>query len=534
MERLKSYVITFLKGIASPIITMIVFALTIGLFLSLTLLVISIEEGTGNFSDSAMSITCATLMLAQGVGLGFDGFILTIIPLGLTFLLIAFMSWLISRFKGRIPVYIIGLVCWIILNGIISRNTSIELLDSLPILLVKSSVIYIISLLFAVIPNSKIMNFVKDWIKKYIPSIACKAIRLSVIGTLAVVIVYAVVSCVFIVLFSVLGAENVESYFVTLDMQQGSRILTTIACLAWLPNVVLWILSWICGAGFSFGSVASFALNHASYKQIPPVPVFGIFPHAVTGNLQQLLILGAIPASMFICALFILFLKNGCNIRLRCSSNKIDYKQTFIDFSFSAVCLVAIASCTTIVMTIIFNCCNGSLGQYRLKNVGVNIIESVHAVGQSTLLPFISAWLVSLIGIVLLCLIRLLLDFIKNKYFPHKDDNKINSSASDEEKTIISSSSNTSEKSSSGSNSSNSSNSLSSSSNSSSSSSLSNANSSNSSSNTNSSSSSSNTNSSFKSRENNNEDASKESSDNPPLSSKHNVPRTVRSKTVKE
>ena len=185
-------------------------------------------------------------------------------------------------------------------------------------------------------------------------------------------------------------------------------------------------------------------------------------------------------------------------------------------------------------MTIIFNCCNGSLGQYRLKNVGVNIIESVHAVGQSTLLPFISAWLVSLIGIVLLCLIRLLLDFIKNKYFPHKDDNKINSSASDEEKTIISSSSNTSEKSSSGSNSSNSSNSLSTSSNSSSSNSLSNANSSSSSCNTNSLSSFSNTNSSFKSRENNNEDASKESSDNPPLSSKHNVPRTVRSKTVKE
>ena len=77
MKKLKSSLISILKGISIPAIATLIFAIVVGLFMSLTLLVISIEEGTGNLSDSSMSMTWAALLFAQGVGLGFDDFILT-------------------------------------------------------------------------------------------------------------------------------------------------------------------------------------------------------------------------------------------------------------------------------------------------------------------------------------------------------------------------------------------------------------------------------------------------------------------------
>lgn len=422
MKRLKESVITFLKGIASPLIAIFVFALTIGLFLSLTLLVISIEEGTGSFSDSAMSIMCATLMLAQGVGLGLEGLVITVTPLGLTFLLIAFLAYLIRKFKGSIPVYIIGFVCWIIINVIIYQNTSIELLDSLPIVLLKTSLIYVISICFAVIPHSDLINSLYNKFKQYINPVVPRIIKLSVVGALLTVLVYTIVSCIAVIVWSFVGYENVESFFTVLGMQQGSRILTTIACLAWLPNIALWALSWICGAGFSVGSVAHFAIGVAKYKQMPPVPVFGIFPHAISNHSQQMLVLSAVPAALFVLSLVILFLKKGCNIRVHISDKQIDYKKSLIDFGVSAVVLVCVASLSTIVMNILFNCCNGSLGQYRLKNIGVKAVESVQAVGHYTLLPFIAAWLVSLVGICLAYLILWLFNVIKDKYFSHNKD----------------------------------------------------------------------------------------------------------------
>ena len=138
MKKLKSSLISVLKGLAIPAITIFVFALVVGLFMSLTLLVISIEEGTGNLSDSSMSLTWALLLFSQGVGLGFNDFILTIIPLGLTILLVSTLAIAMKKLKSGQVENLIGLFVWVFINAVISQNTNIELLDSLPIILLKS------------------------------------------------------------------------------------------------------------------------------------------------------------------------------------------------------------------------------------------------------------------------------------------------------------------------------------------------------------------------------------------------------------
>ena len=124
MKKLKSSLISVLKGLAIPAIAIFVFALIVGLFMSLTLLVISIEEGTGNLSDSSMSLTWAVLLFAQGVGLGFDDFVLTIIPLGLTILLVSSLAIAMRKLKGGQLANSIGLFVWVFANYVCLLYTS--------------------------------------------------------------------------------------------------------------------------------------------------------------------------------------------------------------------------------------------------------------------------------------------------------------------------------------------------------------------------------------------------------------------------
>ena len=127
MKKLKSSLISILKGISIPAIATLIFAIVVGLFMSLTLLVISIEEGTGNLSDSSMSMTWAALLFAHGVGLGFDDFILTVIPLGLTSLIITMLAILMRKLKGGSLVNCIGLFVWVFITGVTVSYTHLTL-----------------------------------------------------------------------------------------------------------------------------------------------------------------------------------------------------------------------------------------------------------------------------------------------------------------------------------------------------------------------------------------------------------------------
>ena len=70
-------------------------------------------------------------------------------------------------------------------------------------------------------------------------------------------------------------------------MENGSRILTTVAMLIWLPNVMLWAVSWLFGGGFAIGDLASFTLWLGQSKELPAIPVFGILPEPIADNLWR-------------------------------------------------------------------------------------------------------------------------------------------------------------------------------------------------------------------------------------------------------
>lgn len=429
VEKLKSSLLSVSKGVITPLIAIFVFSLTIGLFLSLTLLVISIEEGTGSLSDSAMSMTWAVFMFAQGVGLTFGNCVVTIIPLGLTLLFIAVLVGLIRRIKGGSLAYITGLVVWVATHVVLAQNTHVTLVDSIVVIAGKTACVYIVALLLAVFPSSEFWTVTKQHYKQVCSAHVQKIIRIAKRAAVIVFASYALVSVATVVVWSCTHIGSVHSFFITLGMQNGSRILTTLACFIWLPNVAIWALSWICGAGFSIGKVAYFTLSAAQYKHLPPVPVFGIFPDAISDATYRAVCYGIIPVVCCVIMLIVILHKRGCGLGAININNKAERKAFMIAVVQAAIVSIGVAAFITVVGTIIFACANGSLGEYRLAVVGVDVVESTRAVGHLTLYAVIVSWVLALVISLLICGVRYCLSLLTHHRVSHSDGQQHKDSA---------------------------------------------------------------------------------------------------------
>ena len=86
----------WLRGPIIAIGSMALYAIALGCFLALMLLVISMEEGGENLSSSTLDMTRIVVLLSQGIGFETDSLSLSIMPLLLTVLLIG-LVWSFSR-----------------------------------------------------------------------------------------------------------------------------------------------------------------------------------------------------------------------------------------------------------------------------------------------------------------------------------------------------------------------------------------------------------------------------------------------------
>ena len=102
-------------------------------------------------------------------------------------------------------------------------------------------------------------------------------------------------------------------------------------------------------------------------------------------------------------------------MRLKNIKDKEELKAFAMGLAQSAAVSICIASLITIIFTIVFALANGSLGEYRLSFVGVDIVESTRAVGHLTLYAVCAAWLIAVLSILLSWAIRYLFAMLLNK-----------------------------------------------------------------------------------------------------------------------
>jgi hypothetical protein len=387
------------RGLVVAAMSMIVCAAAIGCYIALMLLVISMEEGGDNLSAFAASLTGAVVLLSQGVGFEVGSIRLTIIPLLLTILLV----WLIASLAKRVGTsprgFVSALLVWELFNILFVHNAQVVLTDLLPLVILKTGIVFSLGYALAAVPRSSLTETFLEYVSDRISPQVRKAVRIGSLLGLLLVAVYLMIGLVTVVYWCWSNSSAVVNLYELSGMQTGSRILTTIACLAWIPNLVIWSLSWMFGSGFAIGDLASFSLWSSQGTSLPALPVFGVLPQAVETSWIRIALMCIPLAASFVSGLVVMLFNKGFHIRIKDFEKHIDVKHVALGFVYPAGAFCISSALVDVLSSLIFNLSNGSLGTKHLAHIGVDVIVSTRKVGHPTALGLFSAWLLTLVSI---------------------------------------------------------------------------------------------------------------------------------------
>lgn len=423
-------------GVAAAL-CLTLYAIALGFFLALTLLVASMEEGGGNLSQSAPELTQAIILLSQGTGFAAGALTITITPLLLTGLLIALLAALVQRLHATTwRAYLTGVVLWEIIMLMMANSLALPLTDPLWLVAIKSLVVCSLGFLVAALPKSPLLGAFRIWWHDRVSARLRDALQTGVVLGLGLLASYLIIGVLTVCFWAVANHSAMGRLFQLTGMHTGSRILTTICSLAWLPNLCLWALSWVFGGGFAIGDLATFTLWTGQSTSLPPLPIFGLLPRAVAdARLQTALVMLPVLIAVSL-GLLALLLPRGFAIRA-VSPDKP--RQRLFDelvnmaYAAGAFCLASII--LTLSMTLLFQVSNGALGQHRLSHLGVDVMASTRTLGHPSALGLFLAWMLVAISVAGWYGVRLLVRHIRTRAATRAEADQLHHSNADHANT---------------------------------------------------------------------------------------------------
>ena len=193
----------WLKGLAVAAVSMIIYAVALGCYMALMLLVISMEEGGDNLSAFSVPLTEALVLLSQGIGFKTDAITLTIVPLLLTVLLIALIAQLARRFGTSLRGFAAGLVFWEAVNIFFARSINIEIVDSMTMIAIKTALVFILGYAVAAIPNASWTQACTEWIRSHVSSPVRKTMVIGSVLGLLLEAAYLLVGLIVVVFWAI-------------------------------------------------------------------------------------------------------------------------------------------------------------------------------------------------------------------------------------------------------------------------------------------------------------------------------------------
>lgn len=387
----------WLKGAQIAGLCLAIYTLLLWLFLLIVFFVVSMEEGGTGIMNSTIPMTLMVVLLSQGVGFHAGSITLTITPLLLTILFICLVAWLTKRFALNIRSYVMAVLLWVAAMFLYSVNVTVMLTDSLPIVLGKTAIVFSFGYLMGALPGSKVLKNAMTKLQSTISERVYKTLSLGIKNALWLLTAYLGVGLVTLLVWIVQNHAAMFKVFHLAGMQVGSRIVTTICTLAWLPNLCLWAVSWLFGAGFSIGDLASFSLwtDHAS--GLPAVPVFGLFPQAISGDGMRDILMSIPLLCGLGVALVELFHPKGFAINAGRPGQRIEVGKLVVSFIYPLVAFILSSVLMSLVANLAFVFSSGALGRYRLRHVGVDAAAATQAVIKPTSIGMFAAWTIAVI-----------------------------------------------------------------------------------------------------------------------------------------
>lgn len=387
--------IPWVKGAVAPAAAMCIFAVPLGLFMALVLLVVAMEEGGTISTGLAVPLTESLVLLSQGAGFRSGSVTLTITPLLLTILLIMLVRAVCVHLRVRGRTYPLAVLVWVALNGLCLHANGMQLEDDTPVVLVKAATVFTLGFLWATLRHASWYDTAVGYIHRHVSVPVFHACSCGV--RLALWLVAALSCCGLgaVVSWVVVNHQQVAAMCDALHMQRGSVAVMMVMSLAWLPNLVLWGMAWLFGGTIHIGQAASYSLVAVQRHALPSLPILEVLPHdAVNVRIASLLMV--IPFAVGLLAGMVSLLRTrGFGLR-PWDTNALSWRTLLLKFTYPAGAFCIAAAVLSIIMTLLFLCSNGDLGQGRLASVGVDVAAASNVVSRPSALGLFVAW-----GIVL-------------------------------------------------------------------------------------------------------------------------------------
>lgn len=296
-------------GVACLALVMMV-AVSIG-FAAVTVLVVALDSGGSVDPVNAAVLGWVFFLISQGVKVTLFGVLLGVPPLLLTIFDVACIAALVRRRSPHVRSFIFGVATWVAVVLLVSSYSGLKLSDSLVWCGVKAFAVFTLG--YAIGSYESLTElFLSKWGESLRPSLKIVT-RESLRVTKWLFTILAVLSLIVVALWLLVNRDAMGKVFEMTHMPVGSRIITTILSFFWLPNLCLWALSWLFGPGFSIGSLGSFTLWSGTAHDLPPVPIFGIFPSSVSLDSARFVFLLIPVAIGFVVGVAELVSKGGYN-----------------------------------------------------------------------------------------------------------------------------------------------------------------------------------------------------------------------------
>lgn len=336
------------------------------------------------------------------VGIAFDTFALSFLPLGLTLV----MALMIIRIGHRIsaasslwPAWLGGALTFGAASyglSLVIANPSVILGEWDPLF---RPALFFALLLFVSSVSGKRFELVSGsnqveaaeriWIRERVGNFIAKlhwtistsALPALRIGT-SVIVFLLLASSLLIMVALVIGWVEVLRLYQSLSLSFLGGLMVTLGQLAILPNLIIFGMAWISGAGFSIGAGSYVSPLATQLGPLPALPIFAALP---TGGFERGIVFAIVPVVAAIIA----------TLLARKSTEKMRWEFAT---SFSAAAVLAgfsalVASLLAFALALL---ASGSLGPGRFVEVGINPPLIAMVIFVEVLIPVFSVSLVVL------------------------------------------------------------------------------------------------------------------------------------------
>ena len=419
----------WLRGALEAFLAILIYTVALGACMALLLLIISIEEGGPSLSMATVALTETITLLTQGCGFTAGALTLTIIPLLLTGLLIWIIRTLVGRMGMSVGGCIAGLVVWLLCSLILMQGSQTIQVDTTTVILLRTSLVFLLGYGWAWVRSEPLRQDFAKLIKETLPVQVRMTIRLGLTAGAILLAVMLVAGMITVVIWIALYHGDVGRLFKLTRMGTASAVMTSLASLVWLPNLIIWAVSWLFGNGFNIGRLATFTLWSGHASSLPSLPFFGLFPEPVSRQEVRLILLNLPLLAGVVAGILLLTGPWGVRIHAAVRQAGLKSRDTAVCFLIATLAMALTWLVTLLGLALLFQLSNGALGRQRLAGVGVPIASSLRMIGTSLGVGLLGVWLLPLILAALVIIKDALIDYLRQA-----DHKKTSAKAGNKEK----------------------------------------------------------------------------------------------------